>query len=380
MRRLLTLTFILALALAGTAQATIDWAGNAYPNSGDSITPVGDQFVVAQVYKAGVTDVPDQGADIGATLFYTTDIAAQASVPMAYNTDIGGNDEYIGFVPQTALIGAAWVDVTVVFDDLSDASTFEITGDQNSNPPPLRYTIVDVTPNDVTVTFTICMDATTTAGPPCVIGGNPAIGDWGSGVMLTNTSGDIWTADVVFASGSNPTFEYKYRKDVCQTWEDGIPNRVVTLPTDGATTLVLGPDSWENAALGCGLGSILTEDKVLCIQVCMEGIETTGALCLVGSLPGLDWDQGVAMAPIGVNLYQACLVYPAGTPYPILGVYKFRKDGCDAWESVADRPVTIDDASLTETTLTHAWDDGPGTCAVVPTEDSSWGAVKAQYR
>ncbi len=33
-------------------------------------------------------------------------------------------------------------------------------------------------------------------------------------------------------AGGNPSFEYKYRKDGCSTWES-VGNRLVTLPTDG---------------------------------------------------------------------------------------------------------------------------------------------------
>ena len=125
MRKLIMWTLTVALLVtAGQALAVIDWAGNAYPNNGAEITAMNDQFVVAQVYKGGITPGEGAGADITAMLYYTTDIAAQTSVAMAYNTEVGDNDEYIGFVPQAALMGAAWVDVTVVFTDLSDDTTF----------------------------------------------------------------------------------------------------------------------------------------------------------------------------------------------------------------------------------------------------------------
>ena len=57
------------------------------------------------------------------------------SVPMSFLGDNGvSNDEYTAQVPQAALAGAAWVDVTVVFDDASDGSQYEIQGDQAGNP------------------------------------------------------------------------------------------------------------------------------------------------------------------------------------------------------------------------------------------------------
>ena len=62
--------------------------------------------------------------------------------------------------------GAGYVDVTVVFDDLADGTQFEITGDQQGNPPPLRYTVVEVTPVDIDVTFTVCLSGAATTGVP----------------------------------------------------------------------------------------------------------------------------------------------------------------------------------------------------------------------
>ncbi|MCP4573489.1 MAG: hypothetical protein GY838_14120 [bacterium] len=381
MRKLLTLTFIALMLAAGNALAVIDWAGQAYPNDGAAVVPTGDQFVVAQVFKGGVTDAAGQGADITATLFYTTDIAAEASVAMTYNVDAGAsNDEYIGFIPQTALVGATTVAVTVVFEDLTDSSTYEIAGDQMSNPPPLTYNIVDVTPNDIDVTFTICMEGVATAGPVCVVGNHAAIGNWSAGAMMTNTYGDVWEATVTFPAGTNPAIEYKFRKDVCTTWE-GTANRALLLPTDGTTEMDLLPDTWEFAPLGCGFGNVLTEDKVVCIQVCMTGVDSNGSICVTGGHDLLtNWGTGVQMAPIGGGLYQACLIFPAGSAYPITAEYKFRKDGCDTWEGTANRAFTVEETSVVEQTLTSAWEDGPGACVPVPSETHSWGSVKGMYR
>jgi hypothetical protein len=381
MRKLFTLTLVALLAVAGAATATLDWAGNAYPNNNAAITTANDQFVVAQVYKGGVTDGAGQGADIAAVLYYTTDIAAQASVAMTYNTDVGNNDEYIGFIPQAALVGAAWVDVTVVFEDLTDATTFEITQDQQGNPPPLRYTITAATPVDVTVHFTICMEGIDNGMLPCVIGNTPEIGNWGSGVIMNNTSGDIWEIDVTFLAGSNPNVEYKYRKNVCQDWES-VPNRVFQLPLDGTTSIVRDVDTWDNGPLACGLGSVLDEDKEVCLQVCIPAeMASTGMVCAVGGAPELgDWGLGVTAIDLGGGLYQFCHTYPQGTPFPIVREYKFKKDGCQTWEGVPNRTYTVDNSSPTSQTLTSGWDGAPIECSVVPNEDRSWGALKSMYR
>jgi hypothetical protein len=373
MKKLLTLAVLaLAVAAAGSASATIDWAGNAWPTNGANVVPTGPVDVYVQVYKSGVTDSGGQGAGITGVLYYTTDIAAQAGVAMTYNTDIGNNDEYTAQVPQTALVGAAWVDVDVVFTDASDASEYAVT--------TVRYNVIDVLPNDVTVSFTMCLGIDTSAGDVCVIGSAPEIGTWGSGVTMTDGGGGLYTVDVVFAAGGNPSFEYKYQKDGCSAWES-VGNHLVTLPTDGTTSVVLAPDSWNNQPLGCGLGNVLAEDKVVCFQVCMTGVANSGGIFAVGNIPALDsWGTGITAVEIAPDLYQACIVLSAGSPMPINIEYKFKKDDCATWESVGNRLLTIDNSSPASQTTTNTWDDGPGACAPVPVEGAAWGTIKGMYR
>jgi hypothetical protein len=382
MRRLIMLAALSSLLLVGAAHAEIGWAGNAFPNSGALITPTGDQFVVAQVYKAGVTDQPGEGPDIAATLLYAVDGGAQQSVAMAYNVDIGNNDEYLGFIPQAALVGAGYVEVTVIFDDLSDGTSFEITADQAGNPPPLRYDVVDVTPVDVDVTFTLCMSGEPFTGAPCVIGSAPEIGEWvGQGVTMTQLDGDLWEVTVTFAAGSNPAVEYKYKKDDCTVFEDG-GNRTLVLPTDGTASVVLEPDSYSYRPLGCGLGEVLGQLTEVCFQVCMQGVEYDGDVCVTGNLPELsEWQNGIPMMQVGPDLFQACLYFEPGTPIPLEIQYKFKKDACETWESIpGNRVVILDNSTPAEFTTTHTWDDGDGICEPVSTENHSWSAVKDLYR
>jgi hypothetical protein len=240
-----------ALGFAANAQAAIGWAGNVWPLHNSIQVPTGPVTVYAQVWKGGVTDSPGQGAGISAELFYKTNIdPTELSVAMTYNGDVGNNDEYKGDVPQTALAGAAWVEVRVVFTDQSDNTTSTGVNDQNGNPPPQRYNITNVLPNDVSVTFTLCMSGTPTVGAPCVIGGAAPIGNWSTGVPMANVSGEQWTVAVVFPAGSNPAFGYKYKANACNDWE-GASDRPVTLPTDGTTAVSLAMDSYNNAPMGC---------------------------------------------------------------------------------------------------------------------------------
>ncbi len=373
MKKLLMIALCaLVLTAAGSAFATIDWAGNVWPADNANVVPTGPVDVYAQVYKAGVTDGAGQGADLSAVLNYTIDYVTFGQVAMTYNADIGNNDEYTGQIPQSALLGETIIYLEVVFTDATDGSTF--------NVPFLGYNIVDVLPNDITVSFTMCLGVDTSTGDVCVIGDAAEIGAWGTGVTMTDGGGGLYTVDVVFAAGGNPTFEYKYQKDACSAWE-GVGNRVVTLPTDGSTNVVLAPDGWDNQPVGCGLGDVLTEDKIVCFQICLTGVGTTGAVCAVGNIPELDsWGTGISTDEIATDLYQACIILPAGSAMPINIEYKFKKDDCAAWESVGNRLLTIDNSSPASQTTTNTWDDGPGACDPGAVENSAWGTQKGMYR
>ena len=382
MKRLLMLAVVLlAAGMTGQAWATIDWAGNVWPADGSNQVPTGPLSVYVQAYKAGVTDAAGQGADIHVELYYAPSPSGvyYAAPPSTYNGDVGNNDEYVTQIPQSALQPGGYVDVQIaVFDD-TDGTFVVATGSGTDNY--VRYNVTDVLPNDVQVGFRLCLSGTATSGGVCVVGSDAALGSWTAGVAMTADGGDAYSAQVVIPAGSNPTFEYKYQKDDCATWE-GTPNRQVTLPTDGTTTyLIPNPDSWENLPIGCGYADVLGEDKTICFQVCLEGVGTSGGVCVTGNVPALtSWGQGVPMTEIGPGLYQACVVWPAGGPSPQNLEYKFRKDGCDTWETVGNRLFTLDDGAAAETTLTNNWDDGAGGCAVVPTEATSWSELKETYR
>jgi hypothetical protein len=380
MRRLILMGAILTLALAGAAQAEIGWAGNVWPNSGASVTPTGPVAVYAQVWKGGVTDSPGQGAGIAATMALANSLGAVQDIAMGYLGDVGSNDEYTAQIPASMLMGAAWVQVAITFHDLDDGTDYGPVSDQAGNPAPQQYSVVDVTPVDIDVTFTVCLSGAATAGDVCVIGSAPEIGSWGTGVNLTQVDGDLYAGTVTFAAGSNPSFEYKYKKDGCASWE-GAPNRHVILPTDGTAAVSLEPDSWDNLPMGCGLGNVLEHQVVVCLQVCMDGVDNTGAVCVTGNQDALtNWGGGLLMTEIGANLYQACITFEAGQPVPVTTEYKFRKDGCETWESVANRVVVVDQASPAQITETHTFDDGPGTCEPVATENETWSVIKGLFR
>ena len=377
MKKLITLAvFAMLLCMTGNAFAVIDWAGNVWPNAGANFTPVGPVDVYVQVYKDGVTNLPGQGVDITVEMSLSNNIGGTDLVLLTYLGENGSNDEYTGQISQSMLLGAATVTADFIVSDLSDGTTFGPINDQAGNTSPLVYNVIDVLPNDVDVTFSVCLSGAVTTGAVCGVGDAAVLTAWGAGVPLTQVSGDLYEGTITFPAESNPSFEYKFKKDDCNTWEGG-GNRPVTLPTDGTTAVVLDIQSWENLPMGCGLGNTLEEDKVVCFQVCLDGVENAGGLCLMGPT---DWGPGDAMIHLGGGLYQACLVYTAGMAIPLNVEYKFTKDNCTTWESIGNRVVVIDNSLGLETTLTHSWDDLGGICEPVPNEDQSWDSLKSLYR
>ncbi len=381
MKKLFLLAIIaVAMLAAGQSLASVGWAGNVWPNAGSAQVPTGPFSVYVQVWKGGVTDAPGAGADIAVQMVATNNIGGTYTTAVPYFGDVGSNDEFSTQVPQSLLLGASTVTVDFTVTDLTDGSTYTAINDQAGHTDPLTYNIVSVLPVNVAVTFTVCLSGEPSSGAPCVIGSAPVIGSWGSGVAMTQVSGDLYNVTVTFPAGSNPNFEYKYKKDGCNSWES-VGNRAVSLPTDGTTAVTLANDSWNNLPMGCGQGQTLLEAKTVCFQVCVDAVGTDGGVCVIGSGSELSgWTTGVAMTPIAAGLYQACVVYPAGMAIPLPVEYKFKKDGCNTWEGVGNRAFTVDNSLAAETTFTHNWDDGAGACAPVGTDGQSWGALKSMFR
>jgi len=161
----------------------------------------------------------------------------------------------------------------------------------------------------------------------------------------------------------------------------------LTLPTDGSTTFDVDPDSWNRLPLGCGLGDTLIEWKVVCFQVCLDGVEHSGDVCVSGNHSLLtNWGTGIVTYLTATDLYEFCLRFPAGTPVPGEVEYKFRKDDCTTWETIPNRVIVVDNESLPAVKVTHIWDDGPGVCdeavgvAETTFDEVSWGRLKGTYR
>ena len=247
MKRLasLMLVSVMLLALAGTAVANIGWAGNIWPVNGTGYSSNDNIGVYVQVWKEGCTgDVVGPCLDLSATLYYrcTGDLTF-TSMPMPYFGPVGNNDEFSATIPNTH--GCTEVEFYV---EVVDAEDGEIVypPDQNDNPPNFFLPITPATAQDVLVTFTICIPEGS-AGDVCVTGSDPAITNWGQpGVYMGQDCPDIspnlYTVDVLFLAGTNPSVYYKYQKDDCSAW-DCDPNHMFTIDDAGATQ-ILPLDTW----------------------------------------------------------------------------------------------------------------------------------------
>lgn len=374
------------MSLAGTAVATIDWAGNVWPLYYHPVPGGEDLSIYIQVYKEGVTEAPGQGADITAAFFYTDGSGDDPIlVQMAYNADVGDNDEYVGVIPQADFAGWGLI-ILPGFEivDLTDGTTYPGPfPDQNGAAGPGMYIVIPTLVNDIEVTFTLCMSGEPHDAPPFLVGSLPLLGEWCQNgnlpVPLTQVDGDEYTATVVFPAGSNPNFSYKYQKVECDQWES-VDNRSVILPTDGTAAVTLNADSWNNLPMGCGLEEFLLESKIVEFGVCMDGVDNSGGVCIAGNIPELgDW-TGVPMTYLNDDYWFLVVTFPQGTQVPQTVEFKFLKDDCTTWESVGNRVFVVDNTINHYTTVDQTFDDGPGLCQPIATEETNWGSLKSMYR
>jgi hypothetical protein len=263
--------FVIVIAAAGmlaafapAAMGAVGWCGNIWPCDGAIYTSNDSIDVYAQVWKEGCTDASDTlpCPDIEAYLYYACKGSGSfTEVPMAYNVDVGNNDEFTAAIPSGH--GCDTVEFYVKVVDISD--TTECYGqDQCFNDPNFNLPITTVTSQDVTVRFHMCLTSgIETTGDVCITGSHPALTDWGNGVamVLTCPSQDpkLYQVDVLFPAGSNPYVEYKFRKDGCDTWEGG-GNHSFTIDDSGSFYDIPWVDGWEFIEPDCPGCATATEN------------------------------------------------------------------------------------------------------------------------
>ncbi len=249
------MTAVLLVGLASAAMGAVGWCGDIWPCSGATYTSNDDISVYVQIWKEGCTDssATEPCADVEAYLYYRCkDIGDFTEVPMVYNVDNGNNDEFTGIIPSGH--GCDTVEFYVRVMDVTDS--VDCYGqDQCANDPNFYLPITEVTSQDVTVRFHMCLSSgVETSGDVCVIGSHPALGEWGTGVVMSLTcplqDPKLYQADVLFPSGSNPYVEYKFQKDDCATWES-TGNHSLTIDDANSFFDIPWVDGWEYVAPDC---------------------------------------------------------------------------------------------------------------------------------
>jgi hypothetical protein len=136
------------------------------------------------------------------------------------------------------------------------------TYDMSSNTTTVSTEVVTQYPVDVF--FTLCLpDTIDSFFDICVTGSHDVLTNWGDGVLMYQPCPDIspklYEVSVTFPAGSTPYVEYKYKKDDCQTWEDGW-NHSFTID-DEFMLQILPWDGWEYIPPECPDCSSPVEDS-----------------------------------------------------------------------------------------------------------------------
>ncbi len=128
--------------------APIGWAGHLWPPTLTiTINALQTQTVYAQVWVDGVTNLPGQGAGVLAQFAYGdtgSNPATWTWMPMAYNTDVGNNDEYkVDFTPEqvgtfdylarfSTNLGGTW---TYAYTDDLQRGVLTVNASSDTTPP-----------------------------------------------------------------------------------------------------------------------------------------------------------------------------------------------------------------------------------------------------
>lgn len=293
----LLLCMMLVAMGASTAQAAIGWAGQIWPTSGQVRLPNQNIGVYVQVWKGGVTDAPGPGAGISASLFYKrASEGTYTSVPMAFNVQIGANDEWWADIPSAALNGGEDELFYVEIYDAEDNTTYAAAQDQAGNNPPFVLHIQPGTSQDVAVTFRVDMNC---VNPASFAGGVFVTGDflgWSTcnpnGALNDVDNDGIWEGVFVFVGGSNTNVQYKFQRNDgtgCY-WECGGNRTFVIDDSNPTQTLDLQTyccETWGPSEI-TGAGSY-------CVSLCCCPNELWVRLNTSYTRPvitGLDWVPG----------------------------------------------------------------------------------------
>ncbi len=249
------------------------WDGNDFPGPNQSFTLASDGPVTWYVNLGGTVGVKEGDEFV----FHSPNPPIMVG---DFQSELGGSDwdqtDTVNTVMTDADLDDVWEFTAVVapagpyqgkvvLNNNWDQSTGDNASFSSDGISPVTFTYdmstntttvstQVVTLQDVTVTFHVCLsDTTVTSGAVCVTGNQPALTTWGNGVPMTlsceTISPKLYEVAVFFPAGSDPYVEYKYRKDDCETCEDG-GNRSFDID-DSGPTMDLGVDDWSYIEPDC---------------------------------------------------------------------------------------------------------------------------------
>ncbi len=348
MKRLLALFLI--VGFVSLLSAEIGWSGNIYPNSESFHISNENITVYYQIWKDGVTNLPGQGENISAKLFYKLSDEDQfVEIDMPYLGEVGNNDEYSVDISEIYFEEDDIINFYCEGFDASD-STYSYGTDQNNNGPfdadnPGIYYIGSPTAQDVTVTFQVNMSMVTQVTQVSVAG---TFNDWtaGSDILQDPDMDNIYTGEILFPAGSNPNHEYKFVNG--DQFEDQIDNRILEID-DSSSTQVLDVVYFNNL----NPDDFLSQDVMVTFNVDVSDSASAGAvfdsLGINGNVVPLDWDFALLNNPLinsGNDIWTIDITFPEGSW--IYLEFKFARNGND-WEADfgENHTVTLDDSSPT---------------------------------
>lgn len=382
----LLLCMMLVALGASTAQAAIGWAGQIWPTNGQVRLPNQNIGVYVQVWKPGVTEAPGPGAGISAALFYKrASEGAYTQVPMAFNVQIGANDEWWADIPSSALNGGEDQLFYVEIYDSEDGSTYAGAQDQAGNSPPFVLHIQPGTSRDVAVTFSVDMNC---VNPILFTGGVFFTGDflgWSTcnpnGAMSDVDADGIWEGTFVFPGGSNTNVQFKFQSNdgTSCIWECGGNRTFVIDDSNPTQTLdlqvfcceVWGPSEISTAGSYCV--SLCCCSNELWIRLVtsysnpvisgfdwVPGCVDCGGECLAGSGDiqwevrqggDLNWYLVLCLAPVGRTIPPAEDVYSGCFCITIDGILPVQMASFDAVG--LENSVRVDWSTATEQATSH---------------------------
>jgi len=208
--------------------------------------------------------------------------------------------------------------------------------------------------------------------------------DWDPASFVTEMSDpdldDVWEYTAVIA----PAGDYQAKVTLNKNWDQSTGDNV-SFASDGVNPVTFTYDMSNNTT-GVSSQVVTQQDVMVTFTVCLpDSIDSFFDVCVTGSHPALTtWGDGVLMdqpcPDLQPKLWSVDVLFPAGSD-PFVE-YKYKKDDCQTWESVGNRPLNIDDSGPTQVLAPNVWDNLGDTCpdCTSPVEDTSWGTLKSLYR